>query len=92
IYRLLLSNEHDPVNIGNPVETSILEFAETINKITGNPAGILHELDKRLGDDPQRRQPDITRAKEILNWEPCVPLEEGLKLTIAYFKENMGLL
>jgi dTDP-glucose 4,6-dehydratase len=91
IYRLLLSDEHEPVNIGNPVETSILEFAEIINKITGNPAGILHETEKRLGDDPQRRQPDITKAKQILNWEPCVPLEEGLKLTIAYFKKNMGL-
>jgi dTDP-glucose 4,6-dehydratase len=88
IYRLLLSDEHDPVNIGNPAEITILEFAETINKIVNNPGGILFKEELRLSDDPQRRQPDITRAKKLLNWEPKVPLDEGLRHTIQYYKEK----
>ena len=91
IYRLLLSDAHEPVNIGNPHETSILEFAETINRLTGNPAGIDFRLDERLGDDPQRRQPDIARAREWLDWEPKVSLEEGIAQTIPYFKTCLGL-
>jgi len=91
IYRLLLSEEHDPVNIGNPTETSILEFAQTINSIIGNPSGIVMKSDMRLGDDPQRRRPDITRAKNILNWQPTIPLEEGIRNTTPYFAEKMGL-
>jgi len=91
IYRLLLSEEHDPVNIGNPYEITILKFAETINQIVGNPAGIVKKVEQRLGDDPQRRRPDITRAKAILNWQPKVTLEQGLRLTIPYFKEKMEL-
>jgi len=91
IYRLLLSEEHDPVNIGNPTETSILEFAQTINSIIGNPSGIVIKSDMRLGDDPQRRRPDITRAKNILNWGPTIPLEEGIRKTTPYFAEKMGL-
>ena len=91
IYRLLLSDEHMPTNIGNPVETSILEFAETINRQVGNPAGVVYKPDDRLGDDPQRRQPDITKARSILSWEPKVGLEEGLKLTINFFRSHMGL-
>jgi dTDP-glucose 4,6-dehydratase len=91
IYRLLLSDEHEPVNIGNPVETSILEFAETINRLTDNPAGILYKEAARGDSDPQRRQPDITRARQILNWEPRISLEEGLLRTIPYFKEKLGL-
>lgn len=92
IIRLMLSEEHMPVNIGNPAETTILEFAETINRLTKNKAGIAIKPDKRLGDDPQRRQPDITRARKILAWEPKVSLEEGLLTTIPYFKQKMGLL
>lgn len=88
IYRLLLSDEHLPVNIGNPEEISILRFAEEINRITGNKAGIDFRKDQRLGDDPQRRQPEITRAKTILKWEPKIDLETGLKKTIEYFKEK----
>lgn len=88
IYKLLLSDEHMPVNIGNPAEISILEFARRINELTGSQAGIIYKSDKRLGDDPQRRQPDITRAKEILNWEPRVKLEDGLKETIKYFESK----
>jgi dTDP-glucose 4,6-dehydratase len=85
IYRLLLSDEHLPVNIGNPAEISILRFAQEINRLTGNKAGIEYKADKRLGDDPQRRQPDISRAKSILDWEPKVGLETGLSKTIDYF-------
>ncbi len=91
IYRLLLSDEHLPVNIGNPAEITILEFAETINRLVGNKAGIIMKEHLRLGDDPQRRRPDITRAKEILKWEPTISLEEGITKTIPYFKKKMGL-
>lgn len=91
IYRLLLSEEHKPVNIGNPTETTILEFAKTINDLTGNPAGIEIRPSSRLGDDPQRRRPDITRARTLLGWEPQVPLEEGIRRTIPYFQQMMGL-
>jgi dTDP-glucose 4,6-dehydratase len=91
IYRLLISEEHMPVNIGNPAETSILQFAEAINRLTGNPAGIVHRSESRLGDDPQRRQPDITRAHQILNWEPKIVIEEGLTRTLAYFRQKLGI-
>jgi dTDP-glucose 4,6-dehydratase len=79
-----------PVNIGNPVEMSILEFAQAINKVTGNTAGIVFK-DARSARDPQMRQPDIRRAKEVLNWEPKVNLEEGIRKTIPFFKEKLGL-
>src|SRR5512136_1572167 len=72
--RLLMSDEHDPVNLGNPSETTILEFANTINRLTGNPAGIIFKPGDRGHSDPQRRQPDITRARTILGWEPKVSL------------------
>ncbi|KPL83237.1 NAD-dependent dehydratase [Thermanaerothrix daxensis] len=91
IYRLLLSDEHYPVNLGNPQEITILEFAEVINRLTGNKAGIVFKPENRLGDDPQRRQPDITRARQILGWAPKTSLEEGIRLTIPYFRQKMGL-
>ena len=91
IYRLLLSQEHNPVNIGNPTETTILDFAETINKLTDNQAGLEFKPQQRGEGDPQRRQPDISRAREILGWEPKVSLQEGIKLTIPYFKEKLEL-
>jgi dTDP-glucose 4,6-dehydratase len=91
IIRLLMSGEHDPVNIGNPNEISILDFAKTINGIVGNPEGIIHKPALRLGDDPQMRRPDITRAKEKLAWEPKISLEEGIQLTVPYFQQKMGL-
>src|SRR5574339_580741 len=75
IIKLLYSNEHMPVNIGNQHEMTILEFAETINRITGNQAGITFVKDARSVRDPQQRQPDITRARTILGWEPKIPLE-----------------
>lgn len=90
IVRLLYSDEHMPVNIGNPVEMSILQFAETINRLTGNQAGLTY-VDARSSRDPQRRRPDITRAKEILGWEPKINLEAGLERTIPYFKQKLGL-
>ncbi len=91
IVRLLYSDEHLPVNIGNPNETSILDFAHLINQIVGNQAGVQFKPTQRLEGDPQRRQPDIQRAKEILGWQPRINLEDGLKQTIAYFKYKMNL-
>jgi dTDP-glucose 4,6-dehydratase len=91
IVRLLLSGEHHPVNIGNPVETTILEFAETINRITGNPGGVVYKPRERLAGDPQRRQPDISRALKVLAWEPKISLDEGIQKTIPYFKEKLQL-
>ena len=89
VYRLLLSDEHEPVNIGNPREMSVLQFAELINAITGNRAGIVFE-DKRIQGDPQTRQPDITKARRALGWEPKVEIEDGLKLTIEYCRKVMS--
>jgi len=91
IVRLLLSNEHEPVNIGNPHEMTILQFAEAINEITGNKAGVTFMPDERSTRDPQRRQPDITRARTLLGWEPKFSLEEGIKNTIPYFKQKLGI-
>jgi dTDP-glucose 4,6-dehydratase len=91
IVRLLNSDEHDPVNIGNPVEITILEFAETINRIVGNRAGIMFKSEHRLGDDPQRRQPDIQRARTLLGWEPKIPLDEGIARMLPYFRQKLGL-
>jgi nucleoside-diphosphate-sugar epimerase len=66
---------------------SIVEFARRVNEITGNPAGIIFKEDLRIKDDPQTRRPDTTRAKQVLDWEPRVPLSEGLPRTIEYFRE-----
>lgn len=84
IYRLLLSDYVYPVNIGNPAEITINEFAEEILKLTGSNQKIIHTpLPK---DDPKQRQPDITLAKKLLGWEPKVSRAEGLKITLEYFK------
>lgn len=91
IIRLFFSTEHQPVNIGNPVETTILEFAETINRIVGNKAGVVFHPGERLDSDPQRRRPDISRARQVLGWEPRIDLEEGITKTIPYFRVKMGL-
>ena len=91
IYRLLVSDEHQPVNIGNPVETTILEFARTINKLVDNKAGVTFKPSLRGEGDPQMRRPDISRASQILGWEPKVSLEEGLSRTIPYFKQKLAL-
>jgi len=90
IYRLMMADYHEPVNIGNPNEITILDFAKLINRLTDNPAGTIEKSSKRFDDDPQRRQPDISLAKKILGWEPRNSLEEGLGRTIPYFKKKMG--
>ncbi|HYC79175.1 MAG TPA: GDP-mannose 4,6-dehydratase, partial [Planctomycetota bacterium] len=84
IYRLLMSGEHDPVNIGNPAELTILQFAQEVLAVTGATSKIVF---KPLPvDDPKVRKPDITRARTLLGWEPRVPLREGLKKTLDYFR------
>ncbi len=84
IYRLLLSDYAYPVNIGNPSEITIKQFAEEIIALTGTQQKVVyHPLPK---DDPKQRQPDITKAREILGWEPKVSRQEGLKITYEYFK------
>ena len=85
IYRLLLSDHVQPVNIGNPDEISIKEFAEEIIKLTNTKQQVV--LKDLPTDDPKQRQPDISRAKEILNWSPKVSRKEGLALTYEYFKQ-----
>ena len=89
LYKLLHSDEVDPVNIGNPREFTIRQFAEVVNQVTNNPAGITIKPDLRITDDPQTRQPDITRACSLLGWEPEVEIEEGIKLTVPYFREQL---
>ncbi len=84
IYRLLLSDYSDPVNIGNPDEITIREFADEIIKLTNSEQKIICE--PLPADDPMQRQPDITRAREILGWEPKVSREEGMEITYNYFK------
>lgn len=84
IYRLLLSDYHDPINIGNPHETTIKQFAEEIIKLTGTQQKIIYKPLPQ--DDPLQRQPDITRAKEILGWEPKVKRSDGLRIVYDYFK------
>jgi len=88
IWRLLLSDVDGPVNLGNPHEMSILEFAETILRATGSTSEIVHE--PLPEDDPKVRQPDIGRARELLGWEPRVSLAEGLERTVDYFREELA--
>ncbi len=87
IYRLMMSETSDPVNIGNPHELTMLQFAEEIIKATGSKSKIVHKPLPQ--DDPKQRRPDITRAKKLLKWEPQVPLAEGLKSTIEYFRTKV---
>jgi dTDP-glucose 4,6-dehydratase len=84
IYRLLLNDCHDPVNIGNPDEITIAQFAEEIIKLTGTNQKVIYK-DLPI-DDPKQRQPNITKAREVLGWSPKVSRQEGLKLTYEYFK------
>jgi len=86
IYKLSQSNEHFPTNIGNPTELTMLEFARRIQaEFADKPSIVFEALPE---DDPKQRRPDITKAKELLGWEPKVDLEEGLRSTLAYFKEQ----
>ena len=91
IYKLMLSDEHFPVNLGNSEEISIREFAEKINLYLNNPAGINFMENMFVGHDPQVRRPDITRAKEILGWTPKISLDQGLRITVNYFTDLLGL-
>ena len=91
ILKLLYSDEHLPVNIGNQHEMTLLEFGETINRVVGNTAGVTFVKDARSVRDPQQRRPDITRARTIVGWEPKIPLEQGIKMTVPYFKSKLGL-
>ena len=84
MYRLLLSDYHLPVNIGNPVENTMLELAEQVLKLTGSKSKLTKKPLPQ--DDPKQRQPDITKAREILGWEPKVSRSEGLKITYEYFR------
>lgn len=87
IYRLLLSDYHKPVNIGNPAEITLLQFAEEVVKLTGTKSKIVFEPLPQ--DDPKQRQPNITKAKSILGWEPKVDRAEGLRKTYEYFKQHI---
>jgi len=87
LYRLMLSDERYPVNLGNPKEMTILEFAERICELTGSSSPIVRR--PLPEDDPRQRQPDISKAKRLLNWEPLVPLDEGLKQTTEYFRRKV---
>jgi dTDP-glucose 4,6-dehydratase len=91
IYRLLLCDETDPVNIGNPREMTILEFARKIIELTGSSSQItfVHPEDVRIKDDPKVRQPDISKARRVLGWEPKTSLEKGLETTIAWFQDRV---
>lgn len=91
IYRLLMSDETDPVNIGNPNEMTILQFAHKIIELTGSSSRItlVQPEDVRIKDDPKVRQPDIGKAQRVLDWEPKVSLEEGLRQTIEWFRERI---
>lgn len=88
LYRLMLSDERYPVNLGNPREMTIREFAEHIIALTGSRSAIVSQ--PLPEDDPQQRQPDISKARALLGWEPVVDLDEGLTLTVEYFRGRIG--
>jgi dTDP-glucose 4,6-dehydratase len=89
IYRLSRSDYHEPVNIGNPAEMTIMQFAEAILRITGSESKI--DYRPLPADDPKVRQPDITLARKLLGWEPQVPFEEGISRTIEYFRDFLRI-
>jgi dTDP-glucose 4,6-dehydratase len=89
ILKLSRCDEHDPVNIGNPVEFTILECARLVLKVTGSSSPIVYEALPQ--DDPKQRRPDISKAQRLLSWEPKIDLEAGLKLSITYFKQAIQL-
>lgn len=87
LVRLLNSDFSDPVNIGTTREITILEFAQIVNKVSQNPSGLVYKEELRIEGDPQTRKPDTTRAREVLNWESQIELEDGLSRTISYFTQ-----
>ncbi len=86
IYKLMLSSENEPVNIGNPQEMTVKEMAEMIIELTGTSSSITYQ--SLPEDDPKVRQPDISKAKATLGWEPKVPVREGLQKTVEWFMQN----
>ncbi|HEU4990435.1 MAG: SDR family oxidoreductase [Gemmatimonadota bacterium] len=88
IYRLFVHGDHQPTNIGNPTEYTVRQLAELVVELTGSPAPIEHRPLPQ--DDPRLRQPDITRARTMLGWEPRVPLRDGLARTIAFLRTLLG--
>ena len=91
IQTLLTYEYHEPINLGNPHEITINEFAHVINMATDNPGGIIYQPHNRITNDPQRRKPDIRRAKEVLGWEPTTGLYEGITRTIEYYKSILSV-
>jgi dTDP-glucose 4,6-dehydratase len=89
IYRLSQSNYHEPVNIGNPAEMTIRQFAEAILRITGSDLPIVNK--DLPQDDPKVRQPDITLARKLLGWEPKISFEDGITQTVAYFRDFLRI-
>ena len=89
LYRLLMSDAHEPVNLGNPTEITIAQLAEVVNQLTDNPAGVRCVPEGRAPADPQRRQPDITRARALLGWSPTTDLEAGMRATIGDFRARL---
>lgn len=89
LYRLVMSGETEPVNIGNPEELSVIEIAERIRGIVGTDVDIVHQ--PLPEDDPKVRQPDITKARQVLGWEPRVMIEEGLKKTVQWFRQTLQI-
>jgi dTDP-glucose 4,6-dehydratase len=91
VYRLLMSNESGPVNIGNPSEMTINDFAEAILEVAHSDSEIIHmePTDDRIIDDPKMRRPDISLARDVLGWEPKVNLADGLSMTIEYFRKRV---
>ena len=91
LYRLLLSDEVEPVNLGNPQEITIEEFARKVLEITGSKSEIIYvkPTDDRTRDDPMTRRPDITKARRILGWEPQCSLDEGLRKTVEWFRTQL---
>lgn len=91
IASLLFSKEHNPINLGNPEEISMRDLAALINHLLNNDVKIENLKNKTTGDDPARRQPDITKARQLLEWEPKIKLEQGIQLTLPYFRSKMGI-
>jgi dTDP-glucose 4,6-dehydratase len=89
-WRLANSDYSDPINLGNPTERTMLEFAQEIRRLTGSSSEITH-VPLPTADDPRQRRPDISKARAILGWEPKVSLEEGLQRTIRYFRQKLGV-
>ena len=89
IYRLMMSNEHLPTNIGNPTEFTVLEFAHLVLKLTGSSSTL--EFQALPEDDPKQRRPDISKAREVLGWEPKIELEQGLAETLTFFRGRLAI-